>query len=106
MLSHFDVDKIGTEALLFQTGYLTIAVEEPTSHGRLDLAVRAAGHVYLVEFRVAEMAPPGSALAQLRERRYADKYRATGDQARSSGRSVRHPGAGQPVSRPRRADEQ
>ena len=25
------------------------------------------------------MAPPGSALAQLRERRYADKYRATGD---------------------------
>ena len=25
------------------------------------------------------MAPPGSALAQLRERRYADKYRATAD---------------------------
>ena len=56
-----------------------ITVEESTSHGRLDMAVRAAGHVYLFEFKVAEMAPPGSALAQLRERRYADKYRAAGD---------------------------
>ena len=40
---------------------------------------RTAGHVYLFEFKVAEMAPPGSALAQLQERRYADKYRATGE---------------------------
>ena len=36
-----------------------ITVEESTSHGRLDMAVRAAGHVYLFEFKVAEMAPPG-----------------------------------------------
>ena len=56
-----------------------ITVEESTSHGRLDMAVRAAGHVYLFEFRVAEMSPPGSALAQLQERRYADKYRAAGE---------------------------
>ena len=56
-----------------------ITVEESSSHGRLDMAVRAAGHVYLFEFKVAEMAPPGSALAQLRERRYADRYRAAGD---------------------------
>ena len=45
------------------------AVEESTSHGRLDMAVRAAGHVYLFEFKVAEMM----------DRRYADKYRATGE---------------------------
>ena len=50
-----------------------VAVEESSSHGRLDMAVRTAGHVYLFEFKVAEMAPPGSALAQLQERRYADK---------------------------------
>jgi len=56
-----------------------IAVEESTSHGRLDMAVRAAGRVYLFEFKVAEMSPPGSALTQLHERRYADKYRATGE---------------------------
>ncbi len=52
-----------------------IVVEESSSHGRLDMAVRAGGHVYLFEFKVAELAPPGSALAQLRERGYADKYR-------------------------------
>ena len=56
-----------------------IAVEESSSNGRLDMAVRAAGHVYLFEFKVAEMAPPGSALAQLRERDYAAKYRGHGE---------------------------
>ena len=52
-----------------------IVVEESSSHGRLDLAVRAGGHVYLFEFKVVEMAPPGSALAQLQSRDYAAKYR-------------------------------
>ena len=56
-----------------------IAVEESSSHGRLDMSVRAAGHVYLFEFKVAEMVSPGSALAQLQARRYADKYRARGE---------------------------
>ena len=56
-----------------------IAVEESSSHGRLDMAVRTGGHVYLFEFKVAELAPPGSALAQLRERGYADKYRGRGE---------------------------
>ena len=56
-----------------------IAVEESSSHGRLDMAVRTGSHVFLFEFKVVEMAPPGSALAQLQERRYADKYRARGE---------------------------
>ena len=56
-----------------------IVVEESSSHGRLDMAVRTGGHVYLFEFKVVELAPPGSALAQLRERRYADRYRAEGE---------------------------
>ena len=56
-----------------------ITVEESSSHGRLDMAVRTGGHVYLFEFKVIEMAPPGSALAQLRERGYADKYRGEGE---------------------------
>ena len=59
-------------------GY-AIAVEESSSHGRLDMAVRAHGHVYLFEFKVAEMAPPGSTLAQLQERDYAAKYRGRGE---------------------------
>ena len=56
-----------------------IMVEESSSHGRLDMAVHTGGHVYLFEFKVVELAPPGSALAQLRERGYADKYRGHGE---------------------------
>ena len=56
-----------------------IAVEESSSHGRLDMAVRTGGHVYLFEFKVVELAPPGSALTQLRERDYAAKYRGRGE---------------------------
>ena len=54
-------------------------VEESSSHGRLDMAVRAGGQVYLFEFKVVELAPAGSALAQLRERDYAAKYRGGGE---------------------------
>ena len=56
-----------------------IAVEESSSRGRLDMAVHAGGHIYLFEFKVVELAPPGAALAQLRERGYADKFRARGE---------------------------
>ena len=56
-----------------------IVVEESSSHGRLDMAVRTGGHVYLFEFKVAEMSPPRSALAQLQERDYAAKYRGNGE---------------------------
>ena len=35
-------------------------------------------NVYLFEFKVVEMAPDGAAMAQLKEKRYADKYRALG----------------------------
>ena len=54
---------------------LDITVEDSTSHGRLDMAVRFGGNVYLFEFKVVEMAPKGAALAQLKDKRYADKYR-------------------------------
>ena len=56
-----------------------IAVEDSSSHSRLDMAVRTGGHVYLFEFKVVEMASLGSALAQLRERDYAAKYRGRGE---------------------------
>ena len=56
-----------------------IVVEESSSHGRLDMAVRTGGHVYLFEFKVAEMLPGRSALAQLQERDYAAKYRGRGE---------------------------
>ena len=56
-----------------------ITVEESSAAGRLDMAVRAGGRVYLFEFKVTEQAGPGAALAQLRERDYAAKYRGGGE---------------------------
>ena len=58
---------------------LDIAVEDSSSHGRLDMAVLFNGCVYLFEFKVVELASAGAAMAQLQERRYADKYRARGE---------------------------
>ena len=55
-----------------------VTVEDSSSHGRLDMAVRCGGHVYLFEFKVVELAPAGAAMAQLKARRYADKYRGPG----------------------------
>ena len=53
------------------------------------MAVRTGGHVYLFEFKVVEMAPPGSALAQLQARRYADNYRAGSEPIQMGGNRSR-----------------
>ena len=58
---------------------LDITVEDSTSHGRLDMAVRFNGNVYLFEFKVVEMAGEGAAMAQLEARGYAEKYRGAGE---------------------------
>ncbi|MDE0269225.1 MAG: ATP-binding protein [Acidimicrobiaceae bacterium] len=56
---------------------LDITVEDSTNLGRIDMTVRCAGRVYIFEFTVVEFTPSDSALAQLRDRDYADKYRST-----------------------------
>ena len=56
-----------------------ITVEDSSGAGRLDMAVRAGGQVYLFEFKVTEQAGEGAALAQLQERDYAAKYRGRGE---------------------------
>ena len=58
---------------------LDITVEDSTSRGRLDMAVRFNANVYLCELKVVEMAGEGAAMAQLKERGYAEKYRGTGE---------------------------
>ena len=57
---------------------LDVTVEDSTSHGRLDMAVVFNENVYLFEFKVVEMVPEGAAMAQLKDRRYADRYRHLG----------------------------
>ncbi len=54
---------------------LDITVEDSSSHGRVDMAVHFNGNIYLFEFKVVEMASEGAAMAQLKEKGYADKYR-------------------------------
>ena len=58
---------------------LDTTVEESTSQGRLDMAVRFNGQVYLFEFKVVELAGEREAMAQLKARGYADKYRGMGE---------------------------
>ena len=58
---------------------LDVHVEDASAAGRVDLALRCEGRVYLFEFKVAERAGEGAALRQLIERGYAEKYRAAGE---------------------------
>ena len=62
----------------FAAAGLDVTVEDSTSHGRVDMAVRFRGNVYLFEFKVVEATPEGAAMEQMRERAYADKYRHLG----------------------------
>lgn len=62
-----------------------MATEDASSQGRLDMAVCMDGNVYLFEFKLVQQAPQGEALAQLKERRYADKYRGLGKTIRLVG---------------------
>ncbi len=57
---------------------LDLTPEDASSHGRLDLTVKFNGHIYLFEFKVVELEPEGRALQQIKDRGYADKYRADG----------------------------
>ena len=56
-----------------------IVVEDSSSDGRLDMAVRFNDNVYLFEFKVVELASEGAAMAQLQAKGYADKYRDLGE---------------------------
>ncbi len=57
---------------------LDLTLEDSSNQGRLDMALKFDGHVYLFEFKVVEFIPEGRALQQIKDRNYADKYRALG----------------------------
>ena len=62
----------------FAAAGLDVVVEDSSSLGRVDMAVRFNDHVYLFEFKVVETASAGTAMAQLKSKGYADKYRHLG----------------------------
>ncbi|WP_045216606.1 ATP-binding protein [Desulfonatronovibrio magnus] len=53
---------------------LDVRAEESTSKGRLDLVIRFQGRVYILEFKVVELAGEGRPIEQIKDRGYADKY--------------------------------
>ena len=57
---------------------LDIICEESSNAGRLDMAVRLEDKVYLFEFKISENNPAGSALQQIKDNGYADKYKDSG----------------------------
>ena len=57
---------------------LDLVPEDASHQGRLDLRLRFNGHIWLFEFKVVELAPEGAALQQIKDKGYADKYRAEG----------------------------
>ena len=62
----------------FKATGLDLSVEDSTSQGRIDMTVRYGSHVFLFEFKLAENAAPSEALAQLKRKDYAAKYRQPG----------------------------
>ncbi|MDD2729556.1 ATP-binding protein [Malikia sp.] len=58
---------------------LEIRLEDVTNHGRIDMTVLFNQNIYLFEFKVVELVPQGKALQQIKDRGYADKYRARGE---------------------------
>jgi hypothetical protein len=57
---------------------LDLTPEESSNAGRLDMALRFNGQVYLFEFKVVELAPAGRALQQRKDKRYAEPFRGNG----------------------------
>ena len=57
---------------------MDVRVEESGAHGRADMAVPFSANVYVFEFKLVDREPQGLALARIRERGCADKYRDLG----------------------------
>jgi hypothetical protein len=76
-----DIDRFeGYYASVFYASFaalgLDVIPEDVSNQGRLDMAVKFNGQIYLFEFKVVEEEAEGKALQQIREKGYADKYRA------------------------------
>jgi hypothetical protein len=75
-----DIDRFeGYYASVFYASFaalgLDIVPEDVSSQGKLDMAIKFNGQVYLFEFKVVEDEAEGRALPQIKEKGYADKYR-------------------------------
>lgn len=76
LIAHYE----GFYASVFYSHFAALGmetiVEDSSSLGRLDMAVKFNQHIYLFEFKVIENSSEGKALEQLKNKCYADKYKA------------------------------
>ena len=59
---------------LFNGSGLTTITEDATNKGKIDLTVIIQEKVYVIEFKVVEEITEGSALQQIKEKKYYEKY--------------------------------
>jgi hypothetical protein len=55
---------------------LNVTLEDTSNLGRIDMTLKFQQRVYIFEFKVVELVPNGKALQQIKDKAYADKYRA------------------------------
>ncbi len=70
--------------MCLQATGVQLRVEDASSHGRADMVVLTGGQVFVLEFKMADgdigtKAALDVAIAQMRERGYAEKYRGRGE---------------------------
>ncbi|NWH05554.1 ATP-binding protein [Desulfobacter latus] len=53
---------------------LQVSTEDATNHGRIDMTVHFNDRIYIIEFKVNELTKSDRALAQIKEKRYYEKY--------------------------------
>ena len=58
---------------------LYITLEDTTNHGCIDMTVKFEGRIYIFEFKVVELVSEGKALQQIKDKNYAEKYKASGE---------------------------
>lgn len=58
---------------------LDVIAEDATSKGRIDLTVKTGKRIFIIEFKVVEMAGDGSAMQQIMDKGYAQKYQGQGE---------------------------
>ena len=78
-LSNFEGYYVSIFYSYFAALGLDIRLEDSSNHGRIDMTVLFNSHVFLFEFKVVELNPAGQALQQIKDRGYADKFKALGE---------------------------
>ena len=83
-LARYEAWYAGLLHMCFRSIGVDVRAEDVSSHGRADMVVLTGGQVFVLEFKMAEgesdtAAVLDAAIAQMRERGYAEKYRDRGE---------------------------